>query len=458
MFQPDYKHKDEWEWIIKEEFNKKTEQSKGVTPPFSKKEKLFNLNFIDQNDNCGVHRSGWQYVYQHLKPFHSENVNLYLDLYLDKTFHWEKDNYMNIRMIPYEQPWMGFIHHTFEEEFSEYNNYQLLRNPEFLASLPMCKGLFVLSEDLKFKMREELNRINYGMIPVFSLVHPTEMDNLPLFSFRQFVDNPNKKIIQIGGWLRDIFSFYSLNLPKQITFHEPSKSFNSCINLFGGTVKKHTDKIAKYSVKNDFSNNYYPTPHFMEHLGLFLSSEEYCGGGDVDVDESKPEDIHKLSCSSNITPNENEHATGGINFSKHIRNNWFRHFYKYVKKIHGSVTITDKLDNTAYDSLLQNNLVFVHLIEPSAVNTVIECISRNTPIIVNRHPAVVEMLGEHYPLYYTSDDYTEINNQVNELICNNGNIYAAYMHLKTMDKTKFQIETFLEGLQECIMLVQNDWR
>lgn len=38
----------------------------------------------------------------------------------------------------------------------------------------------------------------------------------------------------------------------------------------------------------------------------------------------------------------------------------------------------------------------------SANNTILECIARNTPIIVRTNPAIVEYLGENYPLYFES--------------------------------------------------------
>jgi hypothetical protein len=45
---------------------------------------LCNLNYIDQNDYVSIHRSGWQYVFEHLKKYNNEDKIL-LDLYLDKT-------------------------------------------------------------------------------------------------------------------------------------------------------------------------------------------------------------------------------------------------------------------------------------------------------------------------------------------------------------------------------------
>jgi len=60
------------------------------------------------------------------------------------------------------------------------------------------------------------------------------------------------------------------------------------------------------------------------------------------------------------------------------------------------------LPNDAYDRLLAENIAFVELYDANANNAVIECIARATPLLVNPLPAVVEYLGEDYPLYFTT--------------------------------------------------------
>jgi hypothetical protein len=66
----------------------------------------------------------------------------------------------------------------------------------------------------------------------------------------------------------------------------------------------------------------------------------------------------------------------------------------------GSVELSPWQPRTTYDRLLSRNVVFLDLIDASANNSVIECLARNTPLLVNRHPAVIEYLGPDYPLYF----------------------------------------------------------
>jgi len=53
-----------------------------------------------------------------------------------------------------------------------------------------------------------------------------------------------------------------------------------------------------------------------------------------------------------------------------------------------------------YDRLLAANIVFLHLYSTVANNALIECIARNTPVLVNPLPSVQEYLGRDYPLYF----------------------------------------------------------
>jgi hypothetical protein len=63
-----------------------------------------------------------------------------------------------------------------------------------------------------------------------------------------------------------------------------------------------------------------------------------------------------------------------------------------------------RVTNEIYDILFTNNIIVIDLIDASCNNAVIECMARNTPILINKHPAVVEYLGEDYPFYFNPDD------------------------------------------------------
>ena len=65
-----------------------------------------------------------------------------------------------------------------------------------------------------------------------------------------------------------------------------------------------------------------------------------------------------------------------------------------------SVKVIDMVNADEYDKLLANNIVFINLLDAGANTTIVECIARRTPILVNRVGGVCEYLGKDYPFYY----------------------------------------------------------
>ena len=92
-----------------------------------------------------------------------------------------------------------------------------------------------------------------------------------------------------------------------------------------------------------------------------------------------------------------------------------------------------------YDTLLEKNIVFIDLYDSAANNTVLECIMRNTPIILNRTPGVLEYLGTEYPLYFTTLD------EVTKLLMND-KLQVAHDYLCAMDKSRFTMEHFAKSI------------
>jgi hypothetical protein len=131
-----------------------------------------------------------------------------------------------------------------------------------------------------------------------------------------------------------------------------------------------------------------------------------------------------------------------------LYNNWSKHFYDDICDKIKSVDYIEYLDNDSYDVLMTENIIFINLVDASAVNTVIECIVRSTPIIVNKHPAVVELLGEKYPLYFNNNNTLDI--EISKLLSNDKLIRNAHNYLKNMDKNVFYINTFVNEFHNII--------
>jgi hypothetical protein len=104
-----------------------------------------------------------------------------------------------------------------------------------------------------------------------------------------------------------------------------------------------------------------------------------------------------------------------------------------------------RVDDESYDHLLSENICFLYLYDSSANNAIIECIARNTPLLVNKHPAVVEYLGEDYPFYYNTIEEAEKKMHNFELI----NDTHKFMESNIESHSKISYERFINDFKKC---------
>jgi hypothetical protein len=356
---------------------------------FSREARKIDITHINNNLFYGYHRSGWNYVLQYIEEIHNPNGVIF-DSYLDKTFGWEYDFLTVAQVIPYRKNWIGVFHHTSDEDYTENNLANVFRKDNFIRSLKCCKGLILLSLNNKIWVENELEKLGFS-IPVINLCHPTELlSRDKMFNYNLFKTNPAKKVIQIGAWLRNSYSIYELDVPSH--FH-------------------------KYALKGRDMDNY------------FISDQDV-----KQVDKC----LRKIACG-------NKERTSKCKVENKDANKYIVGLIDMIKNNHTSVTVLEHVSNDQYDQLLKDNVVFINLVDASAVNTILECIVRNTPILVNRLLATEEYLGCNYPLFYDNLD------EATALISNCRNIKKAYLYLRNLDKTKFKVKYFLESLVDSDM-------
>ena len=85
----------------------------------------------------------------------------------------------------------------------------------------------------------------------------------------------------------------------------------------------------------------------------------------------------------------------------------------------------------------------IYVIENILTQHILECIVRNTPVLVNRIEGVIDYLGEDYPLYF--DNLKEIDD-----LLDIRKIKEAHLYLKKMDKKKFKIEMFANKIFDLV--------
>jgi len=170
-----------------------------------------NFNIGNQLTNdYGKHRSGWKYVVSNISNRIKDcdfTNSIYFDTFLESTFCWGENNKTNV----YHRPWSCIIHNPpnipkwfqYEQSFES-----ISKNKNFLKSIPYLKKIVTLSDyNTKYYSKHPL--IKKYNIPVYTLYHPTQIPDIK-FDYKKFIENDNKKIIQVGWWLRKLHSIFRL--------------------------------------------------------------------------------------------------------------------------------------------------------------------------------------------------------------------------------------------------------
>ena len=303
------------------------------------------------------HRCGWNYAIQALQPLHNPKGVLF-DGFIESSFLWQSEQ---ARKVPYHQPWVGFIHYppNMPKWFLYHDSPQsLFKREAWQESLQYCIGLFCLSDYQAQWISAKTRK------PVSSLLHPTEIPAVQ-FDFNKFAANPQKKIVQLGWWLRQLNAIYQLPIAKENRLNYQKVRL---MPVSGSAAMRQILAIAQ-----------------------------------------KEREIEEISFSKRYLENTVE---------------WSR------------------LSDEAYDTLLSENIAFTMLHDTSANNAVTECIARATPLVINPLPAVVEYLGEDYPLYARS------LNEAADKVMDLDRIQATHEYLKTCStRQKMSASDFRQQFQ-----------
>lgn len=354
------------------------------------------------NLNNKIHYYGWNHISKTVQ-FIAKRYNVLIIDYVDYYFINENNKIIT-------QKWFGFIHHT-SSNFSCNNICNLFNNNIFLNSLKNCKGLIVLSYYNKNNVDLELKKL-YLNINVFVIYHPTP----PTFNytFQLNLFNESKLIFNIGGWLRNPYSIFCNNfLYNNILLNK--------IKLKG----KNMDEYFPLNIKDiDMIDNY--------HEKIIGNNNAY----------------NNIFCRDITTMNYYFKYLieywKDLYFSKNLSNEEINEILIVNRN---SVEIIEYLENEIYIKYFTKSIIYCDFLDCSASNTIIECISCCTPIIVPRLPAIVEYLGNDYPLYID-----KLKKEKNNYILTNDLIINANSYLLKLKKSnKFTLSNFINNLEQIII-------
>lgn len=367
-----------------------------------------NFDFYPQNNFMAQNIDGWDYAFKLLRgELNSSRGEIVLDAFIEKSFIFNTLPLISRVKLPYRNFWFGIAHHTFNDEFCPEGSASLIvKNKVFKESLIFCKGIITLSEYLK---REYLERVPELSGRIFSVFHPVRFYPKEFhFSFDEW--KKEKRIFSAGDWYR-----------APLTFAKVKFSFSS---------EKYL--IRKYSLPFIFSGKNYANPsleknYFMKGLYSYFHTKN------IEVREDFCIDIEKFSISSFVEGKFSIEEMRLIRISQ-----------KYLRRL----KLIEKVPRPEFISFFKSNIFFLNLVDCSAANTIIEAISFNTPIIINRHPAVEEYLGKEYPLFY--DDLKSVSSFTEE------DIYNGWKYLISLDKYFLSIDNFISSIKN-IVKSQNEF-
>jgi hypothetical protein len=123
-------------------------------------------------------------------------------------------------------------------------------------------------------------------------------------------------------------------------------------------------------------------------------------------------------------------------YESRVINYWQR---RKSRMEYGQVTERGRVSMESYDQLLTSAVVLTELFDASATNVVLDCLVRNTPLAINRHPAVIEYLGADYPLYF--NNLAEVPQLLDE-----DRVLDAHRYLRSLCKENLAGDYFIRSV------------
>ena len=187
------------------------------------KTKKFTISNLDNNTITeyeipyeDARKYGKQMCFKLTEYLYLDNNDLYINI-TSKEFYNLPMYYK--KPTVYRTPWIGFWHNPPESrvylsKFSDQNQYThcpdyICQRESFRESLKTCKGIFVFSESMKKWIENKFSSMDIN-IQINVLFHPIDFPK-NIFSFEKFINNKDKKLVQIGSWLRNLNLIFEID-------------------------------------------------------------------------------------------------------------------------------------------------------------------------------------------------------------------------------------------------------
>jgi ADP-ribosyl-[dinitrogen reductase] hydrolase len=288
--------------------------------------------------------------------------------------------------------WIGFSHGMVAGGYTRLAAAGLFENDAFVSSLEHCLGIFVFSRVAKEWWAKKLGALNLP-IPVDVLCYPApSAEPAKTFKMTEFLANPARMIIQVGTWGRRTLPFLVWNGAAG------KLRLSECLWVRKGVLSKRN-----YA---DWAKDLIPTR----------------------VSDNRDDD-----CADQFR----------------------RDLAAFVQTCINSAEVVVAQSHRAYDELLSKNILFVNLVDASTVRIVVDALVRNCPIFVNRIPALEEVLGRNYPLFYTTDADLQSLMTVDRI--KSASIYLSQVDKGALAPTQFVRDLVGSDIYASLPLLDRAW-
>lgn len=310
-----------------------------------------------------------------LAPFHKKSGVIF-DTNINESFTEKSNLYTRMGILPHDAPWMGVLHNYTAEFFEK---------TDIILSLPTCTGIIVFSNHTATQVKEQLQKMAIILIPVFSMTYGCSTTLSSIYPWSEKAP-PNCQLVTIAC---QGTRFHNISRLTDLVCTKENRPYER-ITLYMDDKFAPTP-IEKLSLKRAQESNRW------ERSLLFNLCEEIKKTENIDIlKEPYEERLDELIRKKAVT------FTEGVEYRKVDKK-------EFGKALSECVGFLDPIEGNVTTS---NLLYFV---------------MQATPVLVHKSPAIVEYLGEDYPLYYT--DLPEI-----ATILTSEKIHDAHKHLDSVRK------------------------
>lgn len=397
-------------------------------------EKIVKLN-LNNVTTFFHHRSGWDFAISNLMGLH-DTTGILMEDFIEKTFGWNRcENDPNDEKEIYYNDIIYYV---------KYKDIKLYKHSH---AVELSSNLYV-KYDIKSKQWIKVSDINIEEWDKSNYAYTNTTYNFPWIGFLHnppnvpywfdYQNSPQEilKYTEFINSLQHCEGIFVLSdyLNKWLTNYFKNNNINVRVNTLWHPTETPKLKFTWKKFKDNNNRKIVQNGYWLRNMSFIW---------DIKCDYTKVW-LYSNSYAFECLKRELINSPNSTKLHKDLLDRITKLGYSDEEIISKTIIDVDlmRLNNDEYDKMLSENICVLSLYDSSCNNAIIECMVRNTPIIVNKIEPVVEYLGKDYPLYFNTIEEAEA------LLNNKKKLKKGYKYLKKMDKTRLSGKYFKKSLMD----------